>query len=93
VSAAVAAARFAEVFILGAIALLIATFELGVAVDLVVTGAGYNSNWVLGLAYVTLVAIVGFRAATKRATLRRSVFELLAVDAVALPVTLAALSL
>jgi hypothetical protein len=93
-SPVVVAARGTGVFVLGSIGLLISTVELVVAGDLIVTGlpSGYG-NMALGFAYLALIAVVGFRVVTKRATLGRSVLELLSIDAIALPFMLAAFAM
>ncbi len=88
-----AAAKFACVSVSAVVAAVMTALELGVAVDLVVTGWATSSNWAVGVVYIAAVCFVVFRVASRRVLLDRAVLELLAVDAVGLPVALAAVSM
>lgn len=89
-----AAVRIVGVSGIAGLAVLLTALEITVAVVLAAAIVlPVWSNGLIGLAYIAAVATVLFRVATKQASFSKGVFELLAVDAVALPFALAAMAM
>jgi hypothetical protein len=94
VDRAVTTGRFAGWSVVAAVVAVVTVVELLIAVDLLATGdyTGWG-NWLIGAAYVAMVSVVAVWVATKRTSVSRGAWELLAVDVVALPIAAAVLSM